>query len=117
MPPPWSTEVTAPIMFNASGNYICTGTSGKFTAFSPDGAPKAMPKLSDDSFPGDCQQRPGPNYVFEVSPAAWGFAFRTGLAACLGLYVAFFMQMEDPYWASISAMIVSNPNYGQILHR
>jgi uncharacterized membrane protein YccC len=133
-------------MTEASVTFICAGLSDTFPAFSQDesgsklgtldgprihssidggrpglGLSWEKPKVGSEPTSDSVVERGGhrypPNCFFEASPAAWGFAFRSGLAACLGLYVAFFTQMEDPYWAAISAMIVSNPNYDKVLHR
>ncbi len=50
-------------------------------------------------------------------PGAWGYAWRTALAAILALVAAFALQLESPYWAATTALIVANPVYGQIVSK
>jgi uncharacterized membrane protein YccC len=56
-----------------------------------------------------------PEFLFRPSPGAYGFAVRTALAAVLALGAAYAFQLESPYWAATTALIVANPVYGQIL--
>ena len=40
------------------------------------------------------------------------FAFQTVLAGTIAFYLAFFLQLEAPYWAGMTAWIVANPKPG-----
>ena len=48
---------------------------------------------------------------FPVS--AWAFALRTWAAMMLGLYVAFWLQLENAYFAAVTVGILSLPTRGQ----
>jgi len=45
------------------------------------------------------------------------FALRTWLASMLALYLAFFLQLEAPYWAPMTVWIVANPSPGLVLSK
>jgi uncharacterized membrane protein YccC len=45
------------------------------------------------------------------------FALRLWAAACLGLYVAFWLQLDNAYWAGTTAVIVSQPSLGASLRK
>ena len=40
------------------------------------------------------------------------FGLRLWAAVCLALYVAFWLQLDNAYWAGTSAAIVSQPSLG-----
>ena len=48
---------------------------------------------------------------FPVS--AWAFALRTWAAMMLGLYVAFWLQLENAYFAAVTVGILALPTRGQ----
>lgn len=58
-----------------------------------------------------------PDFLLHAGPGAWGFACRTAASALLALYVAYFLQLESPYWAATTALIVANPVYGQVVSK
>jgi uncharacterized membrane protein YccC len=45
--------------------------------------------------------------------SAWAFALRTWAAMMLGLYVAFWLQLENAYFAAVTVGILSLPTRGQ----
>lgn len=49
--------------------------------------------------------------------ADWIFSVKTFMAAMLALYVALSLDLDEPYWALISAYIVSNPLLGPTLSK
>ncbi len=50
-------------------------------------------------------------------PAGWGFAARTTMASLLALYVAYTLQLDTPYSAMTTVLIVANPVRGMILSK
>lgn len=58
-----------------------------------------------------------PAFLFRPTAGAWGFAGRTTLSALAALYAAYALQLESPYWAATTALIVANPVYGQIVSK
>jgi uncharacterized membrane protein YgaE (UPF0421/DUF939 family) len=50
--------------------------------------------------------------MLNLSSANFRLAIKTALAGCLGMYFASLLQMPQPYWAAISAMIVMQINLG-----
>ncbi|SDT95250.1 Uncharacterized membrane protein YccC [Verrucomicrobium sp. GAS474] len=58
-----------------------------------------------------------PAFLFQPIPGAYGFAARTALSAVGALYAAYALQLESPYWAATTALIVANPVYGQIVSK
>ena len=58
-----------------------------------------------------------PAFICQSAPGAYGFAVRTMAASMLGLGAAFFLQLESPYWSALTALIVANPIYGQIISK
>jgi uncharacterized membrane protein YccC len=45
------------------------------------------------------------------------FGFRLWAAVCLALYVAFWLELDEPFWAGTSAAIVSQPQVGASLRK
>jgi uncharacterized membrane protein YccC len=45
------------------------------------------------------------------------FSFRLWASVCLALFVAFSLELDNPYWAGISAAIVCQPNLGASLRK
>lgn len=46
-----------------------------------------------------------------------GFALRAWLASVLALYVAFYLQLQMPYWAWLTVWIVAQPTPGMLLSK
>lgn len=47
----------------------------------------------------------------------WRYAIRNALALTLALYVAFVLDLEQPYWALTSAAVVSFPTFGSVISK
>ncbi|KAA8730089.1 FUSC family protein [Ewingella americana] len=47
----------------------------------------------------------------------WRYALRNSIAMCLSLYIAFVLQLDDPYWALTSAAVVSFPTVGGVISK
>src|SRR6476659_9467383 len=45
------------------------------------------------------------------------FALRLWASVCLALYVAFWLQLDNPFWAGASAAIVCQPQLGASLRK
>src|SRR5882724_12412306 len=45
------------------------------------------------------------------------FGLRLWASVCLALYIAFWLQLDDPYWAATSAGIVAQPGLGASLRK
>src|SRR5882672_12005749 len=45
------------------------------------------------------------------------FGLRLWAAVCLALYIAFWLQLDNAYWAGTSAAIVSQPSLGASLRK
>jgi uncharacterized membrane protein YccC len=45
------------------------------------------------------------------------FGLRLWASVCLALYVAFWLQLDNPYWAGTSAALVSQPHLGASLRK
>lgn len=58
---------------------------------------------------------------FDSLPAGWrravGFAVRTWLTCILALFIAFFLQLDQPYWAGMSVWILAQATPGMTLSR
>ena len=55
-----------------------------------------------------------------ASRAAWPpllFGLRLWVSVCLALYVAFWLELSDPYWAGITAALVCQPHLGASLRK
>lgn len=50
-------------------------------------------------------------------PAGWSYAARTTSAAILALYVAYLLQLDSPFSAATTVLIVSNPVRGMIISK
>ena len=53
----------------------------------------------------------------EVSGAGVGYGIRLWAAVCLALYVAFWLELDNAYWAGLTAAIVSQPSLGASLRK
>src|SRR5439155_7205605 len=53
--------------------------------------------------------------------AAWGppiaFGLRLWISVCLALYVAFWLELDNPFWAGTSAAVVCQPQLGASLRK
>ncbi|MFS7187555.1 FUSC family protein [Serratia proteamaculans] len=47
----------------------------------------------------------------------WRYALRNSLAMCLSLWVAFVLNLDEPYWALTSAAVVSFPTVGGVISK
>ncbi|PVZ78498.1 fusaric acid resistance protein [Serratia sp. S1B] len=47
----------------------------------------------------------------------WRYALRNSLAMCLALWIAFVLQLDEPYWALTSAAVVSFPTMGGVISK
>lgn len=47
----------------------------------------------------------------------WRYALRNSIAMCLALWVAFALQLDEPYWALTSAAVVSFPTVGGVISK
>ena len=68
-------------------------------------------------------QRPLPVWGMALANAARAagppllFGLRLWASVCLALYVAFWLQLENPYWAGTTAALVCQPHLGASLRR
>ncbi|QUY50403.1 FUSC family protein [Serratia plymuthica] len=47
----------------------------------------------------------------------WRYALRNSLAMCLSLWLAFVLNLDEPYWALTSAAVVSFPTVGGVISK
>lgn len=53
----------------------------------------------------------------KASAAQWRYALRNGIAMCLALTVAYYLNLDEPYWAMTSAAVVSFPTVGGVISK
>ncbi|VFS73765.1 p-hydroxybenzoic acid efflux pump subunit AaeB [Raoultella terrigena] len=53
----------------------------------------------------------------KASRAQWRYALRNGIAMCLALSVAYWLNLDEPYWAMTSAAVVSFPTVGGVISK
>lgn len=53
----------------------------------------------------------------KATPAQWRYALRNGVAMCLALTVAYYLDLDQPYWAMTSAAVVSFPTVGGVISK
>ncbi|CNE91219.1 p-hydroxybenzoic acid efflux subunit AaeB [Yersinia nurmii] len=53
----------------------------------------------------------------KASGAQWRYALRNSLAMCLSLWIAFTLNLDEPYWAMTSAAVVSFPTVGGVISK
>ncbi|MGQ8774725.1 FUSC family protein [Serratia sp. NA_112.1] len=53
----------------------------------------------------------------KASAGQWRYALRNSLAMCLALWVAFVLNLDEPYWALTSAAVVSFPTVGGVISK
>ncbi len=49
---------------------------------------------------------------FKATPPQWRYALRNAIAMCLALSFAYWLDLDEPYWAMTSAAVVSFPTVG-----
>src|SRR5579862_5410212 len=59
----------------------------------------------------------GAKFLESAGPAALLFGLRLSASVCLALYIAFWLQLDDPYWAATSAGIVAQTGLGASLRK
>ena len=53
----------------------------------------------------------------KASAGQWRYALRNAIAMCLSLGIAFWLDLDDPYWAMTSAAVVSFPTIGGVISK
>ncbi|MGY5957290.1 FUSC family protein [Kosakonia sp. BK9b] len=53
----------------------------------------------------------------KASAGQWRYALRNGIAMCLALTVAYYLDLDEPYWALTSAAVVSFPTVGGVISK
>lgn len=53
----------------------------------------------------------------KATPAQWRYALRNGIAMCLALSFAYYINLDEPYWAMTSAAVVSFPTVGGVISK
>ncbi|CAI1529142.1 p-hydroxybenzoic acid efflux pump subunit AaeB [Serratia quinivorans] len=53
----------------------------------------------------------------KANAGQWRYALRNSLAMCLSLWVAFVLNLDEPYWALTSAAVVSFPTVGGVISK
>ncbi|MGR3752751.1 FUSC family protein [Edwardsiella anguillarum] len=51
----------------------------------------------------------------KATAGQWRYALRNTLAMCLALWIAFALDLDEPYWAFTSAAVVSFPTVGGVI--
>ena len=54
---------------------------------------------------------------FKATPAQWRYALRNTIAMCLALTFAYYLNLDEPYWAMTSAAVVSFPTVGGVISK
>jgi uncharacterized membrane protein YccC len=52
-----------------------------------------------------------------ASSGQWRYAIRNSVAMCLALTVAYYLNLDEPYWAMTSAAVVSFPTVGGVISK
>lgn len=53
----------------------------------------------------------------KASRPQWRYALRNGIAMCLALSIAYWLNLDEPYWAMTSAAVVSFPTVGGVISK
>jgi hypothetical protein len=53
--------------------------------------------------------------VLTPDSSAVMFALRTAIASLLALFIAYFLELEGPYWAATTVLIVAQPMRGMVI--
>ena len=75
-----------------------------------------QPWASDHSRTAGAQARQLWDRVRSAAPAA-AYGLRLWTAVCLALYVAFWLELDNAYWAGLTAAIVCQPSLGASLRK
>ena len=75
-----------------------------------------QPWASDHSRTAGAQARQLWDRVRSAAPAA-AYGLRLWTAVCLALYVGFWLELDNAYWAGLTAAIVCQPSLGASLRK
>lgn len=53
----------------------------------------------------------------KANPGQWRYALRNAIAMCLALTIAYYLNLDEPYWAMTSAAVVSFPTVGGVVSK
>ncbi len=53
----------------------------------------------------------------KATSAQWRYALRNTIAMCLALSIAYYLDLDEPYWAMTSAAVVSFPTVGGVISK
>lgn len=53
----------------------------------------------------------------KATSGQWRYALRNAIAMCLALWLAFVLELDEPYWAMTSAAVVSFPTVGGVISK
>ncbi|WP_086869377.1 FUSC family protein [Kosakonia pseudosacchari] len=53
----------------------------------------------------------------KATTGQWRYALRNGIAMCLALTVAYYLDLDEPYWAMTSTAVVSFPTVGGVISK
>ncbi|MGB7801500.1 FUSC family protein [Buttiauxella sp.] len=53
----------------------------------------------------------------KANPGQWRYALRNAIAMCLALTIAYYLDLDEPYWAMTSAAVVSFPTVGGVVSK
>ena len=75
------------------------------------------PRIGLDVLVGAISKRLGTQLrIPKIGYSAWSYAFRTGCAACLALYISFALNLDESHWAFTTCYIVGGQRLqGKIL--
>lgn len=60
---------------------------------------------------------PGNLPWLKANVAQWRYALRNTIAMCLALTFAYYLNLDEPYWAMTSAAVVSFPTVGGVISK
>lgn len=63
------------------------------------------------------RKRPFLAWLYAPTPEAFLFSFRTSIAACLALGIAFWLELDSPAWAAMTVWSVAQFNRGEALSK
>lgn len=53
----------------------------------------------------------------KATSGQWRYALRNTIAMCLALTFAYYLNLDEPYWAMTSAAVVSFPTVGGVISK
>lgn len=53
----------------------------------------------------------------KATAGQWRYALRNAIAMCLALSIAYYLDLDEPYWAMTSAAVVSFPTVGGVISK